>query len=183
MAEPHEPLCLADELVLLTLNCPRRRVRRALKVAGLSPLSQVTRELERRQLVVSRRLRRPNPAPGSPLESVRRHLTAIVWSVDRPSNADGELLMLVALAGGLDDVSAAAHLRARHQIAALGDRRYAAPALLATLCDEVGVDSARELGSKLLPGRVRVGPGDLDPGINEAVYGGGHGGGTLGGTM
>jgi hypothetical protein len=180
MAEPVEPLSVADELVLLTLDCPRGRVRRALKVAGLPPLRQVTRELERRQLVNARRLRRPEPDPSAPMRPLRGRLGSIVWSVDRPSNADGELLMLVAFAGGLDGVSAAAHLRARHQIAALGDRRHAPPALLATLCDEAGVKSARELAAKLLPGRVRVGPGDLDPGVNEAIWGGGHGGGTLG---
>jgi ClpA/ClpB-like protein len=174
-------LSLADQFVLLTLECSRGRVRRALKIAGLPPLREITGDLKRRQLVRARPLHRPEPEPDAPLDALRKRLGATVWSVERPEGAAAELLLLVAFAGALDGVSAAAHLNARHRISSLGDRRATPPPLLAKMLEEARVDSARELATKLLPGRVVVRAGELDPGVNAAVSGAGHGGGTLGG--
>ena len=173
-------LTLADEVVLLTLGCARPRVGKALEVAGLADLRVITRTLQDRELIRVRRLHHPEVSSGAPLARLHRRLNAIIRSVDRPDQRDADLLLLVAFAGGLADASTADHLNARHRISSLGDRRSSPPPLLIKLCEEVGVSAAGDLAAKLLPSRVRVRSGELDPGVNSAVWGGGHGGGTLG---
>ena len=179
MTKPVVDLTLAQEVVLLTLASHRRRVAHALKLAGQPELGEVTGELESRGLLNRRVLQRPKTKSDASAAPARRHLNTVLNRTQTPTGADAELLLLVAYAGGLETVSAADHLRARHQIAALGSKTEA-PHLLDALCQDQGVDSAKALASKLLPGRVHVKPGELDPGVTSAIWGGGHGGGTLG---
>jgi hypothetical protein len=166
-AGPHLPV--GEEVVLLSLRSPSRRLRRAVALAARlhgQPRNYRTalKALQARRLLTrSRLLGKPGPTAKANVEERCRRVLVVIRDPAIPAPRDLELLALLAFCGALQ-LSDGDRLRARHRIAAVGDDDKARP-LVDLLCDELNVTSPTELADALFPPRTDFHIGNFDPGI------------------
>ncbi len=173
---PVEPqLTLAEEVVLLSLDASRGRVRDAVALAGSvhrtgpRDYRAAVRSLQDRGLLertrVNRKLRATDAAR---LTERQRRVMAVVRRPATPIAPDAELLVLLAdcraLFLGRED-----HLHARMRIASIreGDEM---PPVVDSLRTRIGVGSMSELAEALLPASRDLRDANFDPGVTSGVW-------------
>jgi hypothetical protein len=164
---PVEPLLwLVEDIVLLSLDAPRRKVRPVARIAaraypkGPGSRRAAVERLRRHGLLAGRR----TATPAAHLEARRARLRAIVERPAAPEGRDAELLAFMAALRLLPVARRASHLQARLRLAAIDP----SPAVRA-LVDEFAVTTMREFTDKVLPPLVDPVVGNLDPGWSDGV--------------
>ena len=169
------PLTLAEEVVVLSLDVSRGRVRDAVALAGGAhdggpqDYRAAVRSLQDRGLLeragVSGKLRATADAK---LSERRRRVVAVIRRAATPAAADAELLVLLAdcraLSLGRED-----RLHARMRIASIRERGET-PAAVELLRLRIGVDSMSELAEALLPASRDLRDANFDPGVSSGVW-------------
>jgi hypothetical protein len=165
---PVEPeLWLVEEIVLLSLELPRRKVGPVARIAarayprGPGNRRAAVERLQRHGLLAGRR----TATPAAHLEARRARLRAIVERPAAPEGRDAELLAFMAALRRLPVERRAQHLQARLRLAAIADP----PAAVRALVDEFAVTTMREFTDKVLPPLVDPVVGNLDPGWSDGV--------------
>jgi hypothetical protein len=145
---PVEPeLTLAEEVVLLSLDAPRRLTRHVARIAGRAHrdgphrYDAAVRRLEERGL-----LARGAATPRAQLGARMARVHATIRRAAPPAGRDAELLTLLAATGSLPLTGRSDHLHARTRLASIAP----APPAVAALADELGLDPAG-LAERLLP--------------------------------
>ena len=173
---PVEPrLTVAEEVVVLSLDASRGRVRDAVALAGCAhdggphDYRAAVRSLQDRGLLeragVSGKLRATVDAK---LSERRGRVVAVIRRAATPAAADAELLVLLAdcraLSLGRED-----RLHARMRIASIRECRET-PAAVELLRLRIGVDSMSELAEALLPASRDLRDANFDPGVSSGVW-------------
>ena len=165
---PIEPLLwLVEDVVLLSLDAPHRRVRPVARIAarayprGPRGYRAAVEGLERRGLLAGRR----TATPAAHLDARRTRLRAIVERAAAPTGRDAELLAFMAALQLLPVERRAQHLQARLRLASIVDP----PAAVCDLVDEFAVTTMQEFTDKVLPPLVDPVVGNLDPGWSSGV--------------
>ena len=172
------PLMLAEEVVLLSLDASRGRVRDAVALAGRAhetgprDYRAAVRSLRDRGLLeragFSGKLR---ATVESQLPQRRKRVVAVIRRAASPIAADAELLVLLAdcraLSLGRED-----RLRARIRIASIRGGSET-PQVVELLRMRIGVDSMSELADALLPSSLDLRDANFDPGVSSGVWGAG----------
>lgn len=173
---PVEPtLTLAEEVVLLSLDVSRGRVRDAVALAGDAhdtgprDYRAAVRALHDRGLLerarVSGKLR---ATAAAQLPERRKRVVAVIRRAATPMAADTELLVLLAhchaLSLGRDD-----HLHARMRITSIRDGSETPP-VVELLRIRIGVNSMSELAEALFPASRDLRDANFDPGVSSGVW-------------
>jgi hypothetical protein len=169
-------LTLGEEVVLLSLDASRGRVRDAVALAGHAHDSgphdyrAAVRSLRDRGLLeragFSGKLR---ATVDSKLPERRRRVVAVIRRPATPIAADAELLVLLAdcraLSLGRED-----HLHARMRIASIRGGSETPP-VVELLRMRIGVNSMSDLADALLPSGRDLRNANFDPGVSSGVWG------------
>jgi hypothetical protein len=173
---PVEPqLTLAEEVVLLSLDASRGRIRDAVALAGRAhdtdphDYRAAVRSLQDRGLLertgINGKLRATDAAR---LTERQRRVVAVVRRAATPIAPDAELLVLLAdchaLSLGRDD-----HLHARMRIASIREGGEMPP-VVELLRTRIGVTSMSELAEALLPASRDLRDANFDPGVTSGVW-------------
>jgi hypothetical protein len=165
---PVEPqLWLVEEIVLLSLDAPRRKVGPVARIAARAyprgPRSRraAVERLRRRGLLAGGR----TATPAAHLEARHARLRAIVERPAAPEGRDAELLAFMAALDLLPVERRAQHLQARLRLAAIAGP----PPAVRALVDEFAVTTMKEFTDKVLPPLVDPVVGNLDPGWSSGV--------------
>jgi hypothetical protein len=148
-------LTLGEEVVLLSLDAPRRLTRHVVRVAGRADpagprrYDEAVRWLQGRGL-----LARGAATPAARLSARVARVRATIHRAAPPRGRDAELLMLLAATGSLPLESRSDHLQARVRLASIAPP----PRAVTALADELGLDAA-DLVERLLPAPRDVGTG------------------------
>ena len=143
--EPH--LTLAEEVVLLSLDAPRRLTRHVVRVAGRADPTGPRRYDEAVRRLQGRGLLAHGAAtPAARLSARVARVRSTIRRAAPPGGRDAELLMLLAATGSLPLESRSDHLRARVRLASIAPP----PPAVAALAAELGLDAAG-LAERLLP--------------------------------
>ena len=165
---PVEPLLwLVENIVLLSLDAPQRKVRPVARIAarayprGPRSYRAAVEHLERRGLLAGRR----TATPAAHLDARRARVRAIVERPAAPTGRDAELLAFMAALQLLPVERRAQHLQARLRLASIVDP----PAAVRDLVDEFAVTTMQEFTDKVLPPLVDAVVGNLDPGWSSGI--------------
>ncbi len=142
------PLSLAEEVVLLSLDAPRRLPRHVVRIVGRAypdgprDYDTAVRALRQRGL-----LDHGTATPRAQLARRTARVRATIGRAAPPEGRDAELLMLLAATGSLPIGQRADHLHARTRLASVVD---APPPAVIALANELGLEP-RDLVDRLLP--------------------------------
>ena len=143
---PVEPrLSLAEEVVLLSPDAPRRVIRHVVRIAGKAHpdgprrYDAAVKALQRGGLLDGGRR-------GAQLHARRVWVRALIRRPAPPTGRDAELLALLAATGSLPLEGRADHLHARTRLASIAPP----PPAVRALADELAVD-LDDLAERLLP--------------------------------
>jgi hypothetical protein len=167
-------LPLWEELVLLALEPKGEHlgsVLDACRGAYGQPSNerQVLAALEQGGMVtITRRglTRRASPTDQAQLTARQRRVMHVIRSQEPLTDDEGDLLVALAASGSLR-LHQSDHLRARHRIGSLGQRRPLSP-FVQRLCDNRDLRSATALAEQLLPAQNDY-SGGFDPGISPVI--------------
>ena len=162
---PVEPrLALAEEVVLLSPDAPRRVLRHVTRVAGRAyrdgPRGHhaAVASLEARGL-----LAHGAATPAAQLGARRARVHATIHRAAPPAARDAELLMLLAAAGSLPIAGRSEHLYARTRLGSIVAAAPLPPAV-AGLAEELALEPA-DLPECLLPGPRNLTNVQAPPGV------------------
>ncbi len=174
--EPH--LALAEEVVLLSLDAARGRVRDAVAIAasaddaGPEDYGAAVSSLEDRGLVERVGLRRQVRATNAAkLAERRKRVLAVIRRAAVPTGSDAELLVLLAACRALS-LGREDYLHARVRVTSIREDGAHASAV-EVLRVSLGADSMADLAEALLPAAHDLRNANFDPGIGTAYMAGG----------
>jgi hypothetical protein len=140
-------LSLAEEVVLLSLDAPRRLIRHVVRIAGKAHPNGPRRYGAVVHRLTARGLLEHGAAtPQARLAARQSRVHAIIRHPAEPAGRDAELLALLAATGSLPLHGRADHLHARTRLASIADP----PPAVQALADELALDPA-DLAERLLP--------------------------------
>jgi len=146
---PVEPrLTLAEEVVLLSHDAPRRLVRHVVRIAGKAHPDGPRRYDAARRRLTKRGLL-DGDGTATPQASLHAREARVRAAIRRPApleRSDAELLTLLAATGSLPLEGRADHLHARMRLASMSDP----PPAVTALADELALD-LNDLAERLLP--------------------------------
>jgi hypothetical protein len=141
------PLSLAEEVVLLSLDAPRRVIRHVVRIAGKAHPDGPRRYGAAVHRLTERGLLEHGAAtPQARFAARQARVHAIIRHPAPPAGRDAELLTLLAATGSLPVHGRADHLHARARLASIGDP----PPAVRALADELALDPG-DLPERLLP--------------------------------
>ncbi len=145
---PVEPrLSLTEEVVLLSLDAPRRVIRHVVRIAGKVHTDGPRRYGAVVHRLVERGLLEHGAAtPQARVAARQARVHAMIRHPAPPAGRDAELLTLLAATGSLPLHGRADHLHARTRVASIADP----PPAVKALADELALDPA-DLAERLLP--------------------------------
>jgi hypothetical protein len=171
-------LTLVEELVLLSLDSPRNRLRQAVSVAARAyPREPQSYYAAVSSLVGQGMLARTGKFRALPASAEARigereaRVFAVIRRAAAPVHRDAELLVLLAATRALKFAHADDHMKARVRIASIG-KQDEIPVAVASLCTDLGAASMTELADILLPAPRDLENANFDPGIGVAWMGG-----------
>lgn len=174
--ESSSGLTVAEQLVLLSLDVPRRRVRDVVALAGGDGYQNVVGRLQQAGLLARSGVRRRLVATSAARVPWRGERLLAVIRDSTPLGDDHAVLLVLLAACGALRLRRGDHLRARHRIASIGSAG-AVPSAVAAVCQRREVSDTEQLADVLLPPQASFAPGGFDPGISQGVFSGGGGGG------
>ena len=141
------PLSLAEEVVLLSLDAPRRVIRHVVRIAGKAHPDGPRRYGAAVHKLTERGLLEHGAAtPQARFAARQARVHATMRRPGVPAGRDAELLTLLAATGSLPVHGRADHLHARARLASIGDP----PPAVRALADELALDPG-DLPERLLP--------------------------------
>jgi hypothetical protein len=145
---PVEPrLSLAEEVVLLSLDAPRRLTRHVTRVAGKAHPDGPRRYDAAVDKLTERGLLDDGVAtPQARIGARAARMRAVIRRPAPPTGRDAELLTLLAATGSLPLDGRADHLHARTRLASITDP----PPAVTALADELALD-LKDLPERLMP--------------------------------
>jgi Golgi phosphoprotein 3 (GPP34) len=171
---PVEPiLLLCEELVLLSIGAPRKRVRRIVRLAARAhsdsrDYKAVLASLKQKGLLEQTGPRESmNATDAAKLAERRTRVLDLVRNPSPLTGSDAELVVLLAASEALR-LNAEDRRRARHRVAEIKDRHAASSVELVRL--DAGVDSMTNLAELLFPADRSFGDANFDPGVSAGVW-------------
>jgi hypothetical protein len=141
------PLSLAEEVVLLSLDAPRRVIRHVVRIAGKAHPDGPRRYGAAVHKLTERGLLEHGAAtPQARFAARRARVHATIRHPGPPAGRDAELLTLLAATGSLPLDGHSDHLHARARLGSIGDP----PPAVRALADELALDPG-DLPERLLP--------------------------------
>jgi hypothetical protein len=176
LSAPVEPaLTVCEEVVLLSLDASRGRVRDAVRVCasahpeGPQDYHAAVHALQERGMLKREgTLRSLCASAEARIEERKRRILAVIHRAVAPVGSDAELLVLLAACRALQVPNRADHMRAHARVASIGQTGEV-PAAVCVLCAHLGVASMTELADVLLPASIDLHDANFDPGMTGGI--------------